>query len=73
MSLLEPQAQQRLHHHQLPGALPEAKVLLLGQLVLGDAPQHPGAAREQVRVVADLTQRDQARENLQRDKKEKSD
>ena len=65
VALLEPQAQQGLHHHQLARALPVAEVLLLRELVVGDVPQDARAPRQQVRVVADLPQRDQNREDLQ--------
>lgn len=67
LALLEPQAQQRLHHNQLPRALPEAKVFLLRQLLFRDPPQYPGPAGEKVRVVADLAQRDQTGEDLGKD------
>lgn len=57
LALFEPQAQQRLHHHQLSRAFPKAEVFLLSELVLWDSPQYPGATREKVRVVTDLPER----------------
>lgn len=69
LALSEPQSQQRVHHYQLSWAFPKAKVFLLGELVLWDSPQQPGATWEEVRVVADLAQCYQTWENLREKKK----
>lgn len=65
VSLFEPQAQKRLHHNHLARALPVTEVLLLGELIVLDAPEQARAAREQVRVVAHLPQSYEAREDLE--------
>lgn len=70
LALSAPQSQQRLHHYQLSWALPKAKVFLLGEMVLWDSPQQPGATWEEVGVVADLAQCYQTRENLREKEKQ---
>jgi hypothetical protein len=63
LTLPVPYFQQRLNNNHFPRASPVSKLLFF-QLILWRTTGVLGAARKEVRVVADLPQRYKSRENL---------